>query len=294
MLSNEMKKFSYKYWLMGFLIISVFLNILQLNVTTGYTIENWRSGALAEKELAYEMLEQDLEEEVTDAWISIIEEIDYCLNNDIPYNVMNMVSYATSMSGMDTFLYLVLIIATSMIIYVEDKSNTWKNLITTPKVKKQLLATKMGIAFISILSMILVFALVSLLFGFVKYGCPTNSSEFIYINGVGASKNIYMLFSLTLVTIVLKASVWCGLLFAILALKQNSDVTGITVTILLIMCCEMVADIVPKPLSNILPFSYLAKATSVAIETMMPMVIVLSCYSIILWGIYLMKFKRQL
>ena len=136
---------------------------------------------------------------------------------------MNIVSYATSMSGMDTFLYLVLIIATSMIIYVEDKSNTWKNLITTPKAKKQLLATKMGIA-----------------------------------------------------------------------LKQNLDVTGITVTILLIMCCEMVADIVPKPLSNILPFSYLAKATSVAIETMMPMVIVLSCYSIILWGIYLMKFKRQL
>lgn len=291
---NEIKKLGYIKTLIVFVIVAVLLNLLQFHVTNGYNDNNWRQGAIEEKEVALEMLEKDdLDPEVIESWNNVIKKIDYCLENDTPYDVENCVTHTTNMGGMDTFLYLILVIVVSRVVSIEDKSKTWKNLFCTPTRSKSLILKKVGYSFLIVASAMGIFLGCSLIFGTFKFGLPHSNVDVVIKGSSIATDNIYVLLFKTYGIIALKALFWCSLVFCITSLIVNSDKIAIAVSLFLVLASEMVGELLPESIGKFVPFENLSSAPTILINEMSSVTILLSVYIIGLFIAAITFFKRK-
>ena len=291
---NEIKKLGYIKSVIAFVIVAVLLNLLQFHVTNGYNMNNWRQGAEAEKQVALEMLEKDnLEPEVIESWNNIIKKIDYCLETDTPYDVENCVTHATNMGGMDTFLYLIIVIVVSKVVSIEDKNKTWKNLFCTPTRSKSLILKKVEYTFLLVVSSLLTFLVFGLLFGIIKFGIPKSNIDVVIKNSSIVKDNIYVLLFKTYGIIALKALFWSSLVFCITSLIVNSDKISIAVSLFLVLASEMVGELLPEAIEKFAPFENLSSAPTVLINEMSSVTILLSVYIIGLLGAAITFFKRK-
>lgn len=291
---NEIKKLGYVKTLLVFVIVAVLLNLLQFHVSTGYNENNWRQGAMEEKEVALEMLEKDdLKPEVIESWNNIIKKIDYCLETDTPYDVESCVTHASNMGGMDTFLYLIVVIVVSRIVSIEDKNKTWKNLFCTPTKSKSLILKKVGYSLLVVVSAIGIFLGCSLIFGMFKFGLPhSNIDVVIKATGIGTA-NIYAILFKTYGMIALKAVFWSSLVFCITSLVVNSDKIAIAVSLFLVLGSEMIGELLPEAIGKFAPFENLSNAPAVLINEIVSVSVLLSIYIIALLVASVSFFKRK-
>ena len=291
---NEIKKLGYIKTVIAFVIVAVLLNLLQFHETNGYNANNWRQGAMEEKQIALEMLEKDnLSSEVIQSWNNVIKKIDYCLETDTPYDVENCVTHATNMGGMDTFLYLILVIVVSRVVSIEDKSKTWKNLFCTPTRSKSLILKKAGYTLLVVVSSVLIFLVFGLLFGTIKFGMPQSNIDVVIKGSSIVTDNIYVLFAKTYGVIALKALFWSSLVFCITSLVANSDKLSIAVSLFLVLASEMVGELLPEAIGKFAPFEDLSSAPTVLINEMSSVTILLSVYIIGLLVAAITFFKRK-
>lgn len=138
LLINELKKQNILVIIIFTIILSVSLNLLAYYSSDNNTIDNWRENAISEKAefeeyLAEQEAKKDTEQnkEIISQCQSGINEIDYCLENDIPYEVVSLGGYLININGMDTFVYMIIIIFSARVFIIEDDNRTWKNLFTT-------------------------------------------------------------------------------------------------------------------------------------------------------------------
>lgn len=148
LLINETKKNNILTVFIVATILFAGINILLNFSIESYTMSNWKEKAQEERKIAEQFIESNKanpesdSDEIINSWKEVINEIDYCLDNDIPYGVMTVWEYLINIEGMSTFVFLVVIVFVARIFNIEDEYRTWKNLFTTSVSRKRILMSK--------------------------------------------------------------------------------------------------------------------------------------------------------
>lgn len=300
-MKNELKKIEFVKILIIFLAYSFIINILLMNLSESYTLNNWREKAMEEKIVAEQMLTlSTLDEHSIELWNDVLFEIEYCLDNNIPYNVLDVFYYVKNLGGMGTFIYILTIVVVSKIISIEDNNNSWKNIYSTPTNIKIFMLKKVETAFVCIIIMLAILLATSFVWGFVLYGGPKGLENIVIYSGTIIEIDIVEHMICVLSVIAVKCLFYGALVMFIMSLHANFERVAIVVALLLLfggeMFCEWVSSIFPDRVHEILPFEYIAmpEATFYSITDIREFSLVCLAYICIFSISCIILFKRKL
>lgn len=263
LLINELKKINVFNVLLVSIVVFIGINILGHFSINGNTVENWRENAIKEREENYKFIEQieneenSSKEEIKESCQKVIDEIDYCLENDIPYGVVSVGGYVLNMSGMDTFVILVIVIFSVRILGIENESKTWKNILTTETGVKKVLVSKVITGIILSITLVIIFQLTSLVMGAVLSGGEFISYIRIWQNGQYIERSVFAEITASGFIIILKGLFFSMFTIMISALTKKGYITYL-VSILMLLFGDAIADIIEGyKISKVLPFRYI-------------------------------------
>lgn len=275
LLINEFKKQNILLITIFTIILSVSLNLLAYYSSENNTIDNWRENAISEKAefeeyLAEQEAKKDTErnDEIISQCQSGINEINYCLENDIPYEVVSLGGYLININGMDTFVYMIIIIFSARVFIIEDDNRTWKNLFTTNMNRRKTLVSKILFGVLMSVAISVMFFVLCLVSGIALSNMELTSTIRVwnvdhYMTESLASKLFaaYMIF-------IIKAIFFSVFTIMIAGLCKLGYVTYL-ISIITLLFGDLIEGVMAdKKINNYLPFKYLfSNANSVFFES---------------------------
>lgn len=290
LLLNEFKKQNILVIIIFTIILSVGLNLLAYYSSDNNTIDNWRENAISEKAEFEEYLAEqeakkdtDKNEEIISQCQSGINEINYCLENDIPYEVVSLGGYLININGMDTFIFMIIIIFSARVFIIEDDNKTWKNLFTTNVKRRKILESKILFGIVMAIAISVIFFVVCLVNGIALGNMELTSTIRVWnadhymVNSL-ASKlfSTYMIF-------IIKAIFFSVFVIMISGLCKLGYVTYL-ISIIALLFGDLVEGVMAgKEINNYLPFKYLfSTANSVFFESSL---LLKTCLVLIPWSL---------
>lgn len=303
LLINELKKQNILVIIIFTIILSVSLNLLAYYSSDNNTIDNWRENAISEKAefeeyLAEQQAKKDTEqnEEIISQCQSGINEIDYCLENDIPYEVVSLGGYLININGMDTFVYMIIIIFSARVFIIEDDNRTWKNLFTTNVKRRKILESKILFGILMSLAISVIFFVVCLVSGIAFSNMELTSTIRVW------NVDHYMVESLstklftTYMIFIIKAIFFSVFVIMLSGLCKLGYVTYL-ISIITLLFGDLIEGVMAdKLINNYLPFKYLfSTANSVFFESnlLLKTCLVLIPWIILFVAITLLGFNRR-
>lgn len=244
-------------------IIFVGINFLLSFSIESYTMSNWKEKAQEERKIAEQFIESNKanpesdSEEIINSWEETIHEIDYCIDNDIPYGVMTVWEYLINIEGMSTFVFLVVIVFVARIFNIEDEYRTWKNLFTTSVSRKRILTSKVLFGCVLTVLLSLYFTIISFLFGAVANGNVSSLTLNIWENNHYIHKNIFAATVIVYALFILRALLYASLTLMISSMCKK-NVISYLVPIIILFIGELIYDNFDHyTICKYLPFRYL-------------------------------------
>lgn len=261
---NEIKKQNIILMLAISIALFFVMNMLVYITINDTNIKNWREMAQKERTETEEFLEHAEHEghgkenqELKESFTETIREIDYCLTNDIPYGVVSMGAYLINVNGMDTFVFLIIIVFAVRVFGVEDENKTWKNLYTTSMSKQKIICSKILFSALLAVGLSAVFFCVSTICATIFSGAEFSSTiriwnvdHYDYKNVLGSIAGLNAIF-------VLKAMFFAMFTVMISSLTKKSYITYLISLWLLLFGEWIVNAINNDTINNHLPFRYL-------------------------------------
>lgn len=302
LLKNEIKKnnIGIVFIVAAFLFIGI--NILLSISIDSYTMSNWREKSIEEKQLADKFIEQnkkepeDDSEEIIASWEETKAEIDYCLENNIPYGMMSAWEYLINIDGMGTFVFLIVIIFVAKVFNVEDEFGTWKNIFTSCVSKRKVVISKViyGTLLAAILAVF--FFAISFVFGLLQNGGISDHSFKYWQGNYYIEKNAVSLVMLIYLIFVFKAIIYAEMtLFISAVCKKN--IFSYMIPLIVLLIGELIYDRFDGyNISKYLPFRYMFTIGQDYVSgtySMSTCMIILSIYSVLFMILSVGLFKRS-
>lgn len=303
LLINEFKKQNILLITIFTIILSVSLNLLAYYSSDNNTIDNWREKAITEKAefeeyLAEQEAKKDAErnDEIISQCQSGINEINYCLENDIPYEVVSLGGYLININGMDTFVYMIIIIFSARVFIIEDDNRTWKNLFTTNMKRGKILASKITFGILMSIAISVMFFVLSLVSGMALGNMELTSTIRVWNVDHYMTESLASKLFATYIIFIIKAIFFSVYTIMIAGLCKLGYVTYL-ISIITLLFGDLIEGIMAdKEINNYLPFKYLfSTANSVFFESnlLLKTCLVLIPWIILFVVITLLLFNRR-
>lgn len=298
-LINEAKK----VWnLRTFLFVLLFYILLNIGIAMSNpnnTKDNWRENAIEEINNIDHLLSiqgNDGEESSIEVLEKNKAEIKYALDNNIPYNILSVWNHLQGMDGMNTFLFLIVIVLCHKIISIEDESKTWKNLFSTGFGKKRVLLYKIAFAILQTVFLVIFYLCVAFIVGLIVYGGGTNAIVINYVDGSYVQQNLITEVWVTYASLIIKGLFYSSITIFLSSILVKNKLSLVIPIVILIGGAIINEYTVNLRCNRYLPFMYISmNAESILINNLfLVSTLLLSTYTVALLLGSIVAFRREM
>ncbi|SHI11551.1 ABC transporter permease subunit [Clostridium intestinale] len=197
--------------------------------------------------------------QVTEICNNIVKKIDYCLENDIPYNPSNVWFFLSRIDKLGMGIVILAVVLSARVLGIENENFTWKNMFISGNSRTKLIFAKVIFSLLISIGIFLACAFIAFLVGFFRFGF--NGNDILIINIINdkiASENMIINFIYFNFISIIKSIFYISLLMCIGAILDKDRISTVAIVCLVIGNNGIKDSVAQYRLSELLPFKYLA------------------------------------
>lgn len=238
------------------LIMFIFIaNMIAYGLCENTSNDNWQEEASKIKQEYVDILSQEESNEVVANEIRIIE---YCIENNIPYEEYGFFSYLDKVTLFNNFLLIIIVMFSVGTYTIEKMSGSIKNILCTGISMRTVINYKYIYLLLQAIVIIISFYSISSIIGISFFADSFNYKSIVLSEGNIKEISLVAKVIVSILLLCIK-SVFMITITEIIYIIFNGSKWGEYLSIFLILFSSLISQIIPwEQVDNLLPFKYLS------------------------------------